>query len=218
MSYANCLTAARAAHLDIFGAFHPDPSQGAPAGCATLLMLGPHEPGFWPAFSSAPEYRDDQPDPLDRWSKRVIGALAADWGGQALFPSDGPPYPPFIAWARASGRAWPSPVGLLVHDRAGLMVSYRGAVALPRRLRLPAPGQPPCPDCADKPCLAACPVSALAADHPYGVAACQAYLHTAAGQDCMSQGCQVRRACPLSTSYGRLPAQSAFHMKAFCPS
>ena len=33
--------------------------------------------------------------------------------------------------------------------------------------------------------------------------------------DCMSKGCAVRRACPVSQSYGRMEDQSAFHMRAF---
>jgi hypothetical protein len=68
--------------------------------------------------------------------------MACDLGAKALFPFTGPPWHPFIAWARRSGRAWESPVGFLVHDRAGLMVSYRGALALSHRIDLPAtPGR-----------------------------------------------------------------------------
>lgn len=184
-------------------------------GKDTLLLLGPHEPGFWAAFSDTPEAQDGAPDPIDRWSKRVIGELAMRWGGHALFPSDGPPYPPFQAWARASGRAWDSPVGMLVHDAAGLWVSYRGAVRLPRLLPLPATGNAPCATC-DAPCLRACPVNALGPDG-YDVPHCKTHLN---GEDlaaCMTQGCAVRRTCPISQTYGRLPEQSAFHMRAFNP-
>ncbi|WP_137701630.1 ferredoxin [Marimonas lutisalis] len=180
----------------------------------TIVLLGPDEPGFWAHFTAQPEYRDGAPDPLDRWSKRVICALASAWGGAAIFPSDGPPYPPFQDWALRSGQAWTSPVGMLVHARAGLMVSYRGAVRLPGRRDLPAPADTPCITCTGRPCLAACPASALTGSG-YDVPACRAYLDTEAGQDCMARGCAVRRACPVSQSYGRLDAQSAFHMRAF---
>ncbi|MCI2401105.1 ferredoxin [Aliiroseovarius subalbicans] len=194
------------AQLEVFGILHD-------AG-DTIVLLGPHEPGFWAEFSASPEYLDDAPDPLDRWSKRVIGALAAAWGGMAVFPSDGPPYPPFLAWAQASGRAWSSPVGMLVHDRAGLMVSYRGAVRLAGVMNLLETGGIPCTDCADTPCRTACPVDALS-PRGYDVATCHAHLDTSEGQNCLTQGCVARRACPLSASYGRLPVQSEFHMKAF---
>ncbi len=195
-------------NLEILGAVHEDG--------ATIFLLGPHEPGFWKAFTAAPEYSDGAPDPLDRWSKRVIGGLAADWGGMPVFPSDGPPYPPFIAWSIASGHAWQSPVGLLVHDRAGLMVSFRGAVKIPGYLPLGEPGVFPCDRCPDQPCRTACPAGALAAE-TYDVAACKSHLNGPDSTACMTRGCNARRACPISAGYGRVPAQSAFHMKAFNP-
>lgn len=207
-------SAALAVQLDIFGAFHPAPGDGTPEGTGTLVLLGPHEPGFWAAVTAAPEWADGWADPLDRWSARVVGNLAARFGARALFPFGGPPHLPFHAWALASGTAWESPVRLLVHERAGLMVSYRGALALSVRLALPAPpAAPPCMDCT-RPCLAACPVGALS-QSGYDLPACHGFLDTAPGAECMSRGCAVRRACPVSRSYGRLPAQSAYHMGLF---
>ena len=131
-------TAARH-RLAVLGAFHVMPDDGAPSGAQTLILLGPGEPGFWAHVTAAPEWLDGSPDPMDRWSTRVIGGLAADCGGTAAFPFGGPPYHPFYRWAVRTGRAWPSPVTLLVHDRAGLMLSYRGAIALASRIELPAP-------------------------------------------------------------------------------
>ena len=184
-----------------------------PDGIATIVLLGPAEPGFWASFTASPEYRAGQPDPLDRWSERVIGQLAACLGAVPFFPFGGPPYQPFIEWALASGRAHVSPVGLLVHDTAGLMVSYRGALGFAERLDMPAPPPNPCTSCRAKPCLTACPVDALSADH-YDVAACKRDLDRP-GNDCLTRGCAVRRACPVSQSHGRVEAQSAFHMRAF---
>ena len=185
-------------------------------GGETILLLGPYEPGFWAAYTNTSEACDGAADPIDRWSKRVIGALAQRWGGVAEFPSDGPPYPPFQAWARTSGRAWDSPVGMLVHDTAGLWVSYRGAIRLPCLLDLPGTYANPCLTC-DAPCLTVCPVDALG-PNGYDVPACKSHLKTKDQADCMTLGCAVRRTCPVSQTYGRLPEQSAFHMKAFNPS
>ena len=180
----------------------------------TLVLLGAGA-GFWPLFRAAPEYADRLPDPVDRWSLRVIGGLAAQFGAEALYPFGGPPYQPFIAWARASGRAFPSPVGMLVHDAVGMMISYRGALLLPGGIDTPRPqGQSPCPACS-RPCATACPVGALSDRHGYDIEACHTYLDTEAGEDCMTNGCAVRRACPLSAGAGRGAEQSAHHMKAF---
>lgn len=197
--------------LEVFGLCHTIPDDQLGEG--TLALLGPHEPGFWQNVQTAPEFGDGAPDPLDRWSARVITALAHDMGGVPVFPF-GAPARPFISWAVRSGRAWSSPVGLLVHDRAGLMVSYRGAVLLPEKLPVSAPSDSPCLSCVGQPCLSACPVGALDAAG-YDIPACKAFLDQPDGQSCLSEGCQVRRACPVSQRYPREPAQSAFHMAAF---
>lgn len=207
MTLAGLTDDARACQLDVFGALHDGPD--------TIILLGPYEPGFWTRFSGSAEYADGLPDPMDRWSKSRITGLADRWAGAAIFPSDGPPYPPFFDWALRSGRAWQSPVTLLVHDTAGLWVSYRGAVRLAGHLALPVAPACPCDGCA-APCRTACPVGALGSVN-YDVGACLAHLNGADSADCMGAGCAARRACPVSQNYGRLAAQSAFHMKAFNP-
>ena len=211
MTLAGIAALADQAALSIFGALHPDDLDGI----GTLILLGPREPGFWTTFTGSSEYRDGQADALDRWSARVIGALADDVAGTAFYPFGGPPFNPFFRWATESGRAWQSPVELLVHDVAGLFVSYRGAIGLAERLELPpAPNSPPCDSCAAKPCLSACPAGALAGQG-YDVPVCKSLLQTEEGRDCLTGGCLVRRACPVSRDYGRLKQQSAFHMRAF---
>lgn len=197
--------------LEVLGGFSvEDGEEGFPAGTRTLVLLGPAEPGFWPHLTSQEEWGG--PDPVDRWSRRVIGRIACDLGAKALFPFGGPPYSPFQRWALRSGRAWESPVRLLVHDRQGLMVSFRGALALKEELDL-APAAKPCDTCADKPCLSACPAGALGAGG-YDVPACHVWLDTG-GEACLSGGCLVRRACPVSQTYARMPEQSAYHMRQF---
>ncbi|WP_424969886.1 ferredoxin [Dinoroseobacter sp. S76] len=215
-SYAALEAAAATRQLAIFGAWHPANDPDVPEGTQTMLLLGPGEPGFWAHVQTTPEFTDGTPDPLDRWSRRVIGQWACDLGDRtkALFPFGGPPWRPFIRWAQDSGRAHVSPVGLLVHDAAGLMISYRGALALRARIDLPPPPSNPCERCTHQPCRIACPISALAPT-AYDVPLCKSFLDTSAGLDCHGRGCAVRRACPISKTYGRAEAQSAFHMNSF---
>lgn len=180
-------------------------------GATTITLIGPDEPRFWGVFTGSAEYRDGKPDPLDRWSLRVLTPLAETLGGTALFPFGGPPYAPFFTWAKQAGRFWASPLGFLVHDEAGLFVSFRGAIRwrkAPERSTRPQP----CLTCAGKPCATACPVGAF--DDGYDVAACKAHVASDAGQDCRRGGCLARRACPVGQGR-RLPAQAAFHMEAF---
>lgn len=202
-------------HLAVFGGFHPQPDDGLPAQVQTLAMIGPAEPGYWAHLTVQPEWQDGAPDPVDRWSRRVLGGLACDIGGKAYFPFGGPPYHPFYRWALRSGQAWVSPVRLLVHQAAGLMVSYRGALGLRETLSLPDAPPNPCDAC-EKPCLAACPVGALTGAG-YDVPACRSYLAQPLGAPCLTTGCAVRKSCPISTTYGRLPEHSAYHMRQFQP-
>ncbi|XDA98851.1 ferredoxin [Sulfitobacter sp. LCG007] len=205
---------ARERSLCILGGFHPETDDGLPQGTGTLLLLGPDEPRFWPVLQASREWRDGGPDPVDRWSSRVIGGWARELGAVALFPFGGPPFRPFIRWALRSGNLHASPIGLLVHSRAGLFVSIRGALALQTRIDLPQPESSPCARCVGRPCKSACPVDAFDGV-AYDVAACKVYLETPFGSDCMERGCKARRACPVSQDFGRLPEQSAYHMKVF---
>lgn len=205
---------ASAEALFVAGAFHPGAEDGLPDVTGTLVLLAPREPGFWAHLTAQPEWTDGTADPIDRWSRRVVGRMACALGGKAHFPFTGPPWKPFYSWALRTGRAWPSPVQLLVHDRMGLFASYRGAIALPERLALPETGPAPCSACTERPCLTACPAGALGGAG-YDVAACHAHLDRPAGEDCLSGGCAVRRACPVSRAYGRLAEQSAYHMGLF---
>ncbi len=203
--------------LVVLGGFAVGPDEGLPRGTKTLLLLGPKEPGFWPHLKAQREWAEYQrgvPDPVDRWSRRVIGTMACDLGAKALFPFGGPPWHPFYQWALRSGRCWDSPVRLLVHDTAGLFVSFRGALALKQAVVLPPAPQRPCNTCIGKPCLTACPVGALTSAG-YDLPVCHTYLDTEAGQECMTGGCVVRRACPVSLGYARMPEQSAYHMGQF---
>ena len=198
--------------LDVYGALHPDADDFSQA--ASLVLLGPSAQ-FWAVFCATDIYQDGLPDPIDRWSTKVISAIAKDLDAKPIFPFGGPPYAPFLQWARASNRAWNSPVGMLVHERTGLMVSYRGALAFSEPINLPTQTyQNPCDTCADQPCETACPVDAISADG-YDVAACHAYLDTDAGKDCLTRGCLVRRACPASAGAQRMAEQSAHHMQHF---
>ncbi|AZB62514.1 ferredoxin [Cereibacter sphaeroides] len=207
--------AARAAaeRLTILGGFATKPGDGLPEGTQSLLLLGPREPGFWPHLTAQPEWQDGRPDPVDRWSERVIARLAHEIGALPVFPFGGPPWWPFYGWALRTGRAFASPVRLIVHDEAGLFFSCRGALALRERLE-PARGVSPCTDCANRPCLTACPVGALGAGG-YDVPACHAFLESPDGTSCLDRGCAVRRACPRSQGHARMEIQSAYHMRQF---
>jgi epoxyqueuosine reductase len=123
--------------LAVMGGFTAQDDPALPKGSRTLLLIGPAEPGFWSHLTTQPEWQSGEADPIDRWSRRVIGGVACALQAKALFPFGGPPWHPFYQWALRSGRAWDSPVRLLVHDQMGLFASYRGALAFDKVLTLP---------------------------------------------------------------------------------
>jgi hypothetical protein len=175
---------------------------------------------MWAAFQKGPEAADGLPHPLDRWSRRVIGGAAQALTAEgleaaALFPFDGPPWPPFFRWALEGAPVWPSKLGMLIHADLGLWASFRGALALRARLGLPAraPAPPPCDPC-PAPCRAACPVGAFS-DAGYDAAACRAHLDRPEGAPCRAQGCLARRGCPVGAAAAPTAAQGAFHLAAF---
>ena len=179
-----------------------------------IVLLGLSREG-WDGFTLAPEYADGGADPLDRWSRRVVGALAERLGARAHFPFGGPPYAPFMRWAGASGRMWPSPLGMSIHDEHGLWMSFRGALAFGTLDGGPEPDvERPCDGCTSRPCLKACPVDAFAGGS-YDVAACAAHVASREGAACRERGCLARRACWVGQDFVPEPERAAFHMAAF---
>lgn len=213
MTFNDLERAATEVGLTVVGAFQPEPDDKAPAGSKVLCLLGPGGPEMWAEFSTAPESRDGDPHPLDRWSRRVIEALARTFDASALFPFGGPPWQPFQHWAARGEAATQSPVGLQVTRQRGLWASYRGALAFTQRFEIPVSDQSsPCLDC-PAPCLTACPVDAFA-DGQYDVPACIAHTDSLDGEACRA-GCLVRAACPFGARLGLPTAQREFHMTAF---
>lgn len=187
----------RESGLASLGGFHVLPEHKAPEGIGSIMMLGMAEDG-WEVFAASPEAQDGAPDPMDRWSQRVVSRLAQEAGATAFFPFGGPPYQPFLRWAAATGQIWPSAVGMSIHAERGLWMSFRGALGFveARDDLVAVTAARPCDTCADKPCLSACPVDAFAGG-VYDVPACVAHIATPDGADCLSQGCKARHACPI---------------------
>lgn len=215
---ARLRSACEAAGLAWRGALHPRASEvlpslpdGQPIG--TIVLLGMAGPGTWPAFLASPEWRDGLPDPLDRWSRRTIEALAPA-GSIALFPFDGPPWLPFQRWAARAEPVHPSPLGILIHPHWGLWHAYRGAIGLAGRAVLAVtPSQAsPCATCAGQPCVAACPAGAVRPEG-FDSEACLRHVCSAAGAACRS-GCLARRACPVGAAFRYGDEQDRFHMRA----
>ncbi|MCR6499801.1 ferredoxin [Shinella sp. CPCC 101442] len=183
----------------------------------SVALVGNIGSSLWSAFSHWRETQSDHggSDPLDTWSKAVIRPIATTVEAAVWFPSD-PPWQPFQQWAMRAEGLKASPLGILIHPVHGLWHGYRGALGFAE----PIVDEPavraahPCDSCPDKPCLAACPVSAVRPEK-FDVPVCRTHLRTAEGQGgCMAKGCFARTACPVGATYRYNDAQLRFHMAA----
>jgi ferredoxin len=206
--------------LALRGAFHPVAEDGVPElegrPCGTILLLGNLGGSIWPIFNASPERADGAPHGLDRWTRRILGSLAPEFGARALFPFGGPPWLPFQRWAMKADSVAPSPLGILIHPDYGLWHAYRGAFAFAERLPLPPREQrpSPCDSCIERPCLSGCPVDAFTPGR-YDVARCRDHVAGPRGGTCREEGCLARLACPVGRAHAYPAAEMAFHMAAF---
>ncbi len=220
MDYATISKAAAKAGLAPRGGFHPDESDTVPLlddgrTATTVILLGSIGDSLWPAFQAAPE-RFLAADPLDTWTRRVVGGLASLLGANPVYPFGGPPHLPFQRWAQHAETLYTSPLGLLIHPEHGLWHAYRAALLFAEVFDVPprCDQANPCLTCTDRPCLTTCPVAAFNG-LSYNVEACVDHIVTEAGRPCMSLGCAARRACPVGSSDVYSPDQAQFHMEAF---
>tara|TARA_B100000963_G_scaffold327845_1_gene315912 strand:+ start:185 stop:517 length:333 start_codon:yes stop_codon:yes gene_type:complete len=97
------------------------------------MLIGPDEPFFWVIFKKSKEFTSGVKNPLNKWSKRIIDSIAKKFSGTAFYPFQNNPIIPLYDLALNTGKFWESPVKLLVHERRGLMVSFRSAIAFENR-------------------------------------------------------------------------------------
>ncbi|RWE40629.1 MAG: hypothetical protein EOS78_08375 [Mesorhizobium sp.] len=216
------ITAALGANgLILRGGFRLGDDEVAPAGFSgaparSVLLVGQAGAAPWPHFL---RWREKQPpsviNPLDTWSRAVIGAVADDFGARGVSPSDRP-YLPFQQWAMRAEGLKPSPLGILMHPKYGLWHAYRGALLFDREIATPEADAAIhlCDACIEKPCLKSCPVGAYSVDG-FAHQACLAHVRGKDGAPCRAEGCLDRNACPYGAEH-RYPAHvQAFHMAAF---
>ncbi|WP_292184870.1 4Fe-4S dicluster domain-containing protein [Mesorhizobium sp.] len=192
------------------------PSGLSGAAARSVLLVGQAGAAPWPHFLRWKESQSGTiANPLDAWSREVIGTVANDFGARAVSPSDRP-YLPFQQWAMRAEGLRPSPLGILMHPQYGLWHAYRGALLFEDEIALPEPRDVIhlCDACVDKPCLKSCPVDAYSADG-FAHKTCLAHVRGQNGAPCRTGGCFDRNACPYGTAYRYPPQVQAFHMAAF---
>ena len=203
------------------GGFNFKADEAVPVGRSgapprSVLLVGQAGAAPWPHFQA---WRRGRPaglqNPLDTWSREVIGAVGETFGARVVSPSDRP-YLPFQQWAMRAEGLRPSPLGVLMHPEYGLWHAYRGALLFEEEMAFERADKAIhlCDACVGKPCLKACPVGAYSGA-AFAHGECLAHVRGAQGGACRTGGCLDRNACPYGTEH-RYPADmQAFHMAAF---
>lgn len=207
--------------LILRGGFNFSAGEDAPPGLSGLnsrsvLLIGQAGDAPWPHFM---RWRANQTrgltNPLDTWSRMVIGAIAAEFGARAVSPSDRP-FLPFQQWAMRAEGLRPSPLGILMHPEYGLWHAYRGALLFDVEIPVQEPLEAIhlCDLCIEKPCLKSCPAGAYSGEG-FAYEACLGHVRGPHGEACRALGCLDRNACPYGTKYRYAADEQAFHMAAF---
>ena len=198
--------------LIVLGELKVTDGDPVPKEVQSITPLGPNEPNFWKIFKASKEFCDQEANPLDRRSRRIIDNIAAQNECAALYPFGEKPYKPFFSWALRSGTVWSSPVHLAVHKDRGLFVSFRGALAINEAKTDDYDFESPCTRC-PAPCLSACPVDAFT-EAGYDAIKCKDHINSLDSSNCKSLGCNTRRTCPVGGNLREFE-QSSFHMENF---
>jgi len=186
-------------------------------GVVSIALVGNIGSSYWSEFSQSDEYQDGKPDPLDRWSRRIAEQVAETFGARPVYPFEGPPYHPFLQWAKRAEALNQSPMGLMIHPDYGLWHSYRFGLLFSSMQQPDSPAisvESPCLNCDGQPCLHRCPVDAFS-NGGYDVDSCAAYLRQTSDARCHQEGCLARLACPVGDAYRYENAQHTFHLRAF---
>jgi hypothetical protein len=118
----------------------------------------------------------------------------------------------FVHLAEAAGLGRRGLLGVLLHPEFGPWMALRGALLVDDAPRVPRPaaGFDPCPACRDRPCIAACPGSAVSSPEGWNVPRCIDFRIARGAENPCADRCHARVACV----YGRAhvyPADALAH-------
>jgi len=189
--------------------------------CRSIVLIGNGGAHFWRAFKAhagahAGWFARD--DPLDDFTREIIEkdivTPVRNAGAQcvAAYPFGGSsPTLNFMQLATLAGLAGPSIIGVVVNPRFGPWIAFRAALLLDSELDHPgdALGFDPCPTCSTRPCISACPASAVSFPSGWNISECLAH-RVGAYPDCATQ-CHARVACVLNPDERYPDEELAYH-------
>lgn len=199
--------AARAALIDPAARSIVVLGNGGGALWAALKAHAARNPGWW-----------ERENPLDDFTREAVErdaaalARAAGLRCTVAYPfMNGAPALDFVTLARTAGIAGPSILGVAVHPRFGPWIAFRAALLLDALLDAPgdAAGFDPCPGCATRSCIAACPAGAVSFPSGWDVPRCLTH-RVEQEADCAGR-CHARVACVLGPEHRYPEGELAYH-------
>jgi epoxyqueuosine reductase len=180
---------------------------------AAGLVIGDGGPTFFARFRALGT--DQGPDPLDRYTTRVLpAALARALEGTGVrfsvhYPFSPAPLLPVQRLGEAAGLPPAGPLGIQIHPQFGPWWAYRGFAVLSAPLPAAPPPAPPCTGC-PAPCIAACRGQAVT--HA-GLEVSRCTDHRLVDPACQLS-CAARLACIVGPDQRYPDDQLGFHMSA----
>ena len=101
-------------HLRCCGGFYPSEVDGLDSAIETAIIVGnagnTENSAFWRAFEAG---RQAIKNPLECWTRLVLDQIAEELNAEVIFPFEGPPFIPILAWAQKVEAVYLSPFGPL---------------------------------------------------------------------------------------------------------
>jgi epoxyqueuosine reductase len=187
----------------------------------SIVVIGNGGGAFWRAFK---EHTARNPgwvkreNPLDDFTREIVEheilpiARAGSVRCEATYPfMAGAPMLNFIELGKLAGIGGPSILGVLVHPTFGPWIAFRVALLVDVEIDAPADalGFDPCPTCASRSCINACPVHVVSYPRGWNIPKCLEH-RVEVEADCAPQ-CHSRVACVLGPEHRYPDDELAYH-------
>lgn len=191
------------------------------AGARSIIVVGNGGGDFWRAFRRHAERNPgwmSRENPLDDFSAEVaeheLVAPLRNAGARATviypFMNSGPTLN-FVELGRVAGLGGPSIIGVLINPEFGPWIAFRAAILVDHLIDEPgaAAGYDPCPRCATRSCIAACPAEAVSFPAGWDIPRCLEYRVTRE-PDCAPR-CHARAGCVVAPAHRYPDDELAYH-------
>jgi epoxyqueuosine reductase len=193
------------------------------SGSRAIVVLGNGGASFWSAFqlhaARNPGWRERE-NPLDDFTRFVVErelAAPLDRAGLryiAVYPfmNNGATLD-FVSLGKAAGIAGPSILGVAVHPAFGPWIAFRAALLLDIPADIPGEALDfdPCPGCAVRSCIRACPAGAVGFPSGWDVPKCLTW-RVESEADCAGR-CHARAGCVLGPEHRYPDDELAYHQE-----